>query len=265
MSRDFDFLAEETLKLCEKFTPFSDFDSMRRMSYESFEKSIIAPETKVTTELEEGPGLLFWVSQSQGTYSIRGIYTYNIKGDYNKFLSKDKAILGQLKLSDEQNIDLNVFPTYTIHEAKYIYLNLLNRRILHQEDWATNISDPGNHWWLTSYDDSIEIQFGNRGMYSQKNVIELGPIGDGRAFSKILNKHISFISEWIPYDEFSTSYKSLKLIPKNNNDQSYQMFKNIFLNGEVFEGVEGPQTINQILYQLSWARKFWIFAEKLLK
>src|SRR5210317_1554880 len=112
MSRDFDFLAEETLKLCEKFNSFSDFDSMRNMSFENFEKSLLAPKIQSTSELKEGPGILFWVSQSQGTYSIRGVFTKNIKNDYERYLSKDETIFDQLKLRQPENIELNVFPTY---------------------------------------------------------------------------------------------------------------------------------------------------------
>ncbi len=265
MSSDFDFLAQETLKLCEKLSSGNDFDVMRNMSYEAFEQSFLAQTPKASTELKPGPGVLFWTSKSQGTYSIRGILSKDVKVDYEKYLSHDQQILTQLKLQDSNDKDLQVFPTYSIFEARYIHQNILNRRILLQEEWATNISDPGNHWWLIAHEDYLEIQFGNRGMYSKENVIELGPLGDGRGFSKILNSHIDFLTTWIPFKEFSSSYKSLHLVPESNKNENYQILKNIFLQGEIFEGVDSaPENLNQILYQLSWARKFWIFTESFL-
>lgn len=243
MGSGFDFLAQETFELSEKFKKgrdISGFDDLRKLSFERFEKTLLqSPST--TLDLRSGPGLLFWTTKSQGTYSIRGITSADIRESYDKFLSFDSEILERLRCDTPSDIELNVFPTYSIEEAKYIYLNILNKRILLQEDWATNIGDPGNHWWLTHYDDYLEIQFGNRGMYSKENVIRLGPLGEGRTLSKILNSQQIEISNWVNFDEFSSNYKSFILRPRDPKDPHYLKLKNLFMEGEIFE----EQSISQ--------------------
>ena len=272
MSFSFDNLAQETFELSEKFghktasSPTVDFDSIRELSVDNLKEQFFPQEWEVLNKITPGPGLIFWITKSLGTYCLRGISSEDVKDHYKKFLEKDPYLLKQLKIKEldfENEIIPYTFNTSRKEEADYISQNLLNKRIPLHEDWLTNISDPGIHWWLTDKKNKIEIQFGNRGIYSKDNCLELGPIGNARNFSNILNNCYEKLNDYIPLSEFSCDSRSLNLTPLDPLNKNFKKLINLIVHGEM-DFVYSENELFKQLNLIGWSRRFWIYTSKFL-
>ena len=263
---DFSKLSQETMELSAQFGPRQQrllFDQEFYDDEVTFDNQNDLSQQLNQTFLP-GPGIVFFVDIGSGSFCVRGLPVVENNLDLTDLIKLDKHF--------EKASEAHFFPCETIEVAEIITEQMINRRYPLQDNGVLNISDPGPTW-LISYDESnISLFFKSMGT-NQKDMENIGAIGDPQIFrfwwSKIANLIKDESTIEMSEDEKGCHLK-LSLEPNDFDSQFQQMFLNIFLLGELnltenfLSNSFEEDSVASFLNELSHSRRFWLKIEELL-
>ena len=261
---DFELLARETLKLSVRLREGNNSDMDSSDPCFIFDKQL-----RKKNELPTAPGLLYRIEEGGHTFCVRGISTSNLKFRANQVERRsDLELLKKLKITEEDDgDDLFFYITRNVDQAVSLQKNLINRRFPLHEDVLCNLSDPGFSWWMDEDDESFTVYFKSHGIERVEKLRQLGPIGDGKKARIYFNQVFKLFGLLFPVKEFSCTSKAMKISTNDPMSETFQMFRDIFLNGLNKFDREYPftgQIFNEFwhyLDELALFRNFWLEIE----
>ena len=260
--REFDFLAQETVRLTENL---DDIEFEREFFLENplFEE-ISNTDNEIT--YPETPGVVYNILWAGNTVSLRGVPTDNIRGVFDHLQTGDRVLLKKIKIDENQIDTLFFFECDHLEQAEVLVDQLFLKRYPMEEELVCNISDPGFSWWYLRTDCGFRVNFKSHKTENGSHRLKLGPIGDVMVASVRLAKIIEHIKEFMPIQEVKISEKSFVLESSEVIHPIIEEFKAIFESGLIEEDsamlCELPMTEKLFLLELAAIRRFWLNLEK---
>lgn len=238
------FLAQETMELSTKF---SDVPSD-------------GPGEK--PQLSSGPGLVYRLEKSGGTFCLRAIACENLRETW-ALVQEDGEYFPRLKISSpEQLHDLRFYPLERIEYGEVIVDLLANRRYPYVEDMLCNLSDPGPSWYLSKSTDCLQIFFKSPSLSQGKNLINIGPIGDKKIAQMRWAREVSIWHHLLHLQESRIDDKGIYLRPLDPTHPILHQLRTLFLEGELSPQLdqllgERKESLQLYCQELAYGRKFW--------
>lgn len=254
---NFDFLSRETIALSEE---------MVRLRLVEEAKANL-PEIE---EYPEEAGVIYYPEFGGSTFCVRGLCCENIKESFELIKNKNTECIKKLKLNRGSSPELFYFRTPNLELAEIIYSQMINKRMLFQEEIVCNISDPGFSWWMDIREDGFKVFFKSYGLKKTENFVKLGPIGDRAIVSKRFKQILPYLDQFIDFNEFSIDESSLSIEVKDSTNTAFQKLKELFMFGtaeDLFHSLpqnDFGQTLYYYFLELETLRSFWLLIEEKL-
>lgn len=245
---DFDFLTRETMALSE----------------------VMLQERSSVLSYPVGPGILYVPEFGGSTFCIRGVSTDSISRTYKELVSGSPRLQKKFKNTEFNLSKISFFETKSFELAETVADQLINRRLLFNEEFVCNISDPGFSWWLDIEQDGFKVYFRSFGVDITESCIKLGPIGDRLVASLRWKQVHDYLSQFISFSEFSIDDASLVIKVDDPKEPHFMKLKELFTFGDsegLFDELrETPsgKTLYYYFLELETVRSFWLKIEEKL-
>lgn len=284
---DFDQLALETFELKGDFqgkNPFyeesrfanDDQDDQENQNEEThlvfdlFADESFEYSEELTAEMSEmlyprSSGVIYRIDRGGSTFCLRGMACADLAQSFEHFKKNEAQILKALRLesfTDDQEVFF--FETDTFEAAEVLSDQYFKRRLPLNEEMVCNLSDPGFSWWFCEKEDGFLLSFKTTGFHDNKDLINLGPIGDRKIASQILRTCESYFSEVLKQTEMSCSEKAFQVQSSEKDHLFLKELRDLFLKGEYPSGLEKffetkqNKTLGLYFGELAVLRSFWI-------
>jgi len=266
---DFSKLSEETMALSAQMGPRQQKLLFDQEFYED-ELTLREGELEDLHEISDketeqaGPGIIFFVDIGSGSFCVRGLPVVE-----NNLSLED---LTSLNHHFEKTKKVHFFPCESIEVAEMISEQMINRRYPLQDNGLVNISDPGSTW-LMKYDDKQFSLFFKTMNFGDKDLENIGAIGDPQIFkfwwSKMANELNSSLHVEFQEDEKGCHLRLLERSGEVEED-FFQKLLHVLLLGEIpridhfIQNKFESENIKNFLNELSHSRRFWLKVEELL-
>ena len=216
-------------------------------------------------ELQDDPGIVFYLEMGANTFCLRAIATDNRRETLHQIKQRNSDVLRVLKLdSHKEDFSFETFPTPSKAAAEILVDHIADRRYPLREELLCNLSDPGFNWWMSTQLNSFHIFFHSYGVDKTKNLICLGPMDDPVIACLRLAQAQPFLKKYFDIEDFSLKDNSFSARALFSHSSRFDCFKNLFLTGETelerdFFGAKGTQAKTLSLYfqELTLKRRFW--------
>ncbi len=263
--REFDFLAQETVRLTENLDD-TEFEREFFLENPLFE-DIKDDEIETAKFYPDTVGVVYNILWAGNTVSLRGVATEDIRETFEQLETGDNVLLKRFKITEEQIETLFFFECEYIEQAQVLVDQLFFKRYPMEEEMVCNISDPGFSWWYLRTENGFRVNFKSHKTESSAHRIKLGPIGDVVVSSVRFQKIVDHIRDYLPIKDVKISEKSFVLESDEVIHPIIEEFKNILENGLVEEDsaiiCELPLTEKLFLFELATIRRFWINLEEI--
>lgn len=193
-------------------------------------------------EISASPGIVYYIEKGMSTFCIRGIPCPNLKLANKRLISGDRQLLEYLKI-DRTKVDyLKYFELEYFELTEHVFEQFINRRFPYNEDQVCNFGGPGFGWWFEDIDGGFRLYLGsylgggqaNRtNQESNRMLLNLGLLGDPKFIARKLDKTKNELQNILGVSDISVSDRLVTVKVSDTEKESYKIFRNIFLKGEL--------------------------------
>lgn len=252
--------------------PVVEFDPIEQIPV--IESHIQIPELPVVhveeVRVPEGPGLIFKIERTSGTFCIRAMAASEIATSLEKLLDGDEKLLEKMKIDEAIFDELYFFETQNLDRAEIIVDQMANRRFPLDEDVLCNISDPGFSWWMSLEEGGFKIYFNSHGLNRAKRFMQLGPLGDGSIAALRFSQLEKHLRNLFAIESLKANDKAINLKALNKEDRAFYQFQAIFTDGVGEDLIEDlartpeGRTLYYYLQEIADLRRFWLVIDNTL-